>query len=116
MVLITGGASSGKRLFAERLKSSFPGKKIKLVSDYPEKVISDLQGGLEPLEEAKKYLASFDEDIELFVITREVGSGVVPVDSFERSWREEAGRVNCFLASAADAVYLLTCGIGQKIK
>ena len=35
MVLITGGAASGKRLFAEGLKSSFPNKKIKIVSDYP---------------------------------------------------------------------------------
>ncbi len=116
MVLITGGAASGKRLFAEGLKSSFPNKKIKIVSDYPEKVISDLQNGLAPLEEVKKYLAAFNDELELFVITREVGSGVIPVDGFERLWREEAGRVNCFLASAADEVYLMNCGIGRKIK
>ena len=53
---------------------------------------------------------------ELVIISDEVGCGVVPVDDFERSYREAVGRVNCFFAERADQVIRVVCGIGIRIK
>ena len=50
------------------------------------------------------------------VISDEVGMGVVPVDAFEREWREQVGRSLCVLARASESVERIVCGIGVKIK
>ncbi len=46
----------------------------------------------------------------------QIGCGVVPMDSFERKFRELAGRMGCLLAEQAEEVYLVNCGIAKKIK
>ena len=50
------------------------------------------------------------------IICREVFSGVVPIDDTVRAWREETGRVLTWLASQADTVTRLFCGLDQKLK
>ena len=50
------------------------------------------------------------------VICDEVGSGVVPVDRFEREWREVVGRICCEIAKEADAVVRVFCGIPMVLK
>ena len=50
------------------------------------------------------------------IISDEVGQGVVPVDQFERQWRENVGRTCCVLADAAGEVYRVYAGIGVRIK
>ena len=45
-----------------------------------------------------------------------IGSGVVPVDSFDRCWREVTGRVLTDIAAGAEEVYRVICGIAQKLK
>lgn len=64
-----------------------------------------------------------DEEIEellenryRIIISDEVGSGVIPVDSVERQYRERTGRWLCTLASSAERVERVICGIGQRIK
>lgn len=52
----------------------------------------------------------------LIVISDEIGNGIVPVDAFEREYRERTGRILVELASQADEVVRVICGIGQKIK
>ena len=49
-------------------------------------------------------------------LAQELGCGVVPMDAFERAWRERTGRIGCELAKQAEAVYRVTCGIGTRIK
>ena len=50
------------------------------------------------------------------VVCDEIGLGVVPLDPFERRWREETGRALCLLAAAAGRVERITCGLGQRLK
>lgn len=42
---------------------------------------------------------------KLVLVSDEVGSGIVPIDAFEREFREKNGRVNCYLASPGGAGY-----------
>ena len=46
----------------------------------------------------------------------EIGNGIVPLDAFEREYREQTGRAEILLAKKADEVVRVICGIGQKIK
>lgn len=50
------------------------------------------------------------------IISDEVGNGIVPVDAFERVYREKNGRILVELAGRAEEVVRVICGIGQKIK
>ena len=52
----------------------------------------------------------------LFVVTNEVGSGIVPGDPLSRQFREIAGRANRLAALKADEVILMVSGIPVKIK
>ena len=52
---------------------------------------------------------------DLVLISNELGYGVVPMDVFDRNYRETTGRVCTEIASWADAVYRVVCGIGTKI-
>jgi adenosylcobinamide kinase/adenosylcobinamide-phosphate guanylyltransferase len=50
------------------------------------------------------------------VIGDEVGSGIVPVDAFERAWRDEVGRVYQLLAAHAKRVTRVWAGLPQELK
>lgn len=53
---------------------------------------------------------------EICIVTTEMGCGVVPVDAFERMWREKTGRICTRLAESAEEVHRVFCGIGMVIK
>ena len=46
----------------------------------------------------------------------EVGAGVIPLSAAEREWREKAGRLACLLASRADIVVRMVCGVPIIVK
>ncbi len=48
-------------------------------------------------EEIKIIVDSLDENT--VIITDEIGNGIIPVDQFERDWREQTGRICCYIAS-----------------
>ena len=50
------------------------------------------------------------------VVSEEVGYGLVPVDAFEREYREAVGRICTKLASGSHKVTRVICGIGTVIK
>jgi uroporphyrin-III C-methyltransferase len=50
------------------------------------------------------------------VVSDEVGSGIVPATVSGRQFRDQLGRLNQRLAAAADEVYLVTAGIGQRLR
>lgn len=56
------------------------------------------------------------ENPELCIVTNELGCGVVPVDAFDRLWREKTGRICTELAEKAEEVHRVFCGIGMVIK
>ena len=53
---------------------------------------------------------------ECFIISDEIGNGIVPMDAFEREYRERTGRILVDLANKAEEVERVICGLGQKIK
>jgi len=71
------------------------------------KIIKEIQ---EIIENAKKY------DLDLVIITNEVGSGIVPGNRLSRVYRDIAGRINQNLSKLSDEVYVTISGIPLKLK
>lgn len=55
-------------------------------------------------------------DTPVYLVTNEVGLGLVPETLLGRQFRDIAGRVNQQLATAADEVWLVISGIPVRIK
>lgn len=55
-------------------------------------------------------------EVELIVVSNEVGMGLVPANETSRAYRDLLGMVNKQLASAADEVYWLCAGLAIEIK
>ena len=55
-------------------------------------------------------------DVNLLIVTNEVGCGVVPEWPLGRLFRDSLGKVNRTVASLADEVFLMICGIPLRIK
>ena len=124
MRIITGGAFQGKRAFAEKL---YPGvewtdggrcaldeiRTCRAVYGFHEFVKRWLKQGKNWEELASLML---EENRDLILICDEIGCGLVPVDAFEREYRESTGRVMNALAEQAERVDRVVCGIGRRIK
>jgi adenosylcobinamide kinase/adenosylcobinamide-phosphate guanylyltransferase len=52
----------------------------------------------------------------VIAVTDEVGSGVVPPTEAGRRFRDELGQLNIALARAASEVWLISVGLGQRLK
>ncbi|MBE6023716.1 MAG: hypothetical protein E7231_10870 [Cellulosilyticum sp.] len=50
------------------------------------------------------------------IISDEIGNGIVPMEKAEREYRERVGRLLTYIASKADSVERIICGMGQKLK
>jgi len=53
---------------------------------------------------------------QVFLVTNEVGLGIVPDNPLVRRYRDLVGRCNQVIAALADQVVLVTCGIPLQIK
>ncbi|KAF0182812.1 MAG: adenosylcobinamide kinase / adenosylcobinamide-phosphate guanylyltransferase [Nitrospirae bacterium] len=53
---------------------------------------------------------------QYFIVTNEVGMGIVPDNALARKFRDLAGLLNQKVAEVADHVYLVSAGIPIKIK
>lgn len=65
-----------------------------------------------------KTLAKVSKDVpaSVIIVTNEVGMGIVPEYPLGRAYRDTLGKANQILASEADEVYLLVCGIPVNVK
>jgi adenosyl cobinamide kinase/adenosyl cobinamide phosphate guanylyltransferase len=70
--------------------------------------------------EGKELLPLVDQLIgengDTIIVTDEIGYGIVPMEAFEREYREQTGRLCCRIASNATQVYRVVCGIPTRIK
>ncbi|MGA2193353.1 MAG: bifunctional adenosylcobinamide kinase/adenosylcobinamide-phosphate guanylyltransferase [Nitrospirota bacterium] len=55
-------------------------------------------------------------DGTVFVVSNEVGMGIVPGNEMARIFRDAAGTVNRIIAGAADEAYLVVAGLPVKLK
>lgn len=71
----------------------------------------------EILQEVADFLYEAQKSTKtIIIVTNEIGSGIVPEYKMARVFRDIAGRVNQFIASRAQEVHLVVCGIPIKIK
>lgn len=72
-----------------------------------QKILKEVQN---IIDNAKRY------DLDMIIITNEVGSGIVPGNRLSRIYRDMAGRINQRLAQLSDAVYVTISGIPLQLK
>ena len=53
---------------------------------------------------------------DCIVISDEIGNGLVPIDAFEREYRDRTGRILIDLAKRSERVERIICGLGQRLK
>ena len=132
MKLIVGGCSQGKLDYvldgtavqdfyiadselpnAEQLQWAEDNGKTVIVNHFHAWMRAGIRQGKNAEQEILEFISSAPDCI---VISDEIGNGIVPLDSFEREYRERTGRILVKLAEQADEVVRVICGIGQKIK
>ena len=129
MILITGGTSSGKATFARNLAAQHGWREDNVAFNVEELLWGQAEsagqiasaGDDTAGHTSSKALSATPELIErlaakAIVTCSEVGAGIVPLDAQERAWREAVGRMSCELASQADAVVRMVCGIPVVLK
>ncbi len=140
MILIFGGAYQGKREFA---KAQFGVQTIHdcgtaanvqvaggdaaglKVPDFSKEAVcglerftweccgEDPQSRIEAADWMRQNQALWQDKI---LIITDVSQGIVPMDARTRAFREMNGRLILYLASEADEVWRVFCGIGKRIK
>lgn len=86
---------------------------IVIINHFHQWVKSRMISGGCPEHEIMSFLNCNEDCI---IICDEIGNGIVPIDPFEREYRERMGRILVQLAKRAEEVERIICGIGQKIK
>lgn len=126
MILVTGGAYQGKLEFAKSICE----KEIPVIAEGESAGMEELEQAdiiahfhlyiKRLMEEEKKDEETIQELIRknptVILEINQLGCGVVPMDAFDRSYRETVGRISCLLAQQAEQVYLVNCGIPKRLK
>ena len=128
MELVIGGRAQGKLEYVKKNMANqnykvLDGQDVVFSKDHGEEPLilnhihlfirKGLEEGGNPEKEIKDFISKHKN---LIIISDEIGNGIVPIDSFERDYRERTGRLLIELAKEADKVTRVFCGIGQVIK
>ena len=129
MKLIIGGYAQGKlnyavtkynvaedHVFESVLPTSEEAEKLEgtiIVSSLHKWIRKRIKEGGRPEEEISSFVK---KNPDCIIICDEIGNGIVPMDPFERVYRERTGRIQVKLAADAEEVERVVCGIAQKIK
>jgi adenosylcobinamide kinase/adenosylcobinamide-phosphate guanylyltransferase len=113
MILVIGGASSGKRTYARSIGYTDDQMADATLDGHP--VVFNVQDMVTAsLEDAPTLLEPLL--LKEVVICNEVGAGVIPTDTVEREGREATGRLCNQLAQQANKVVRIVAGIPVIIK
>lgn len=111
MKLIIGGYGQGKNEYVnERFKEA---ASPAVFRDLHLFIRSRMLDGKDPEPEIFEYIK---KNPDCVIISDEIGNGIVPMDPFEREYRERCGRILIRIAKDAGEVVRVVCGIGQRIK
>ena len=124
MWLITGGAFQGKLECAMKMRPGLQWADGEVcgpadiegcggIYHFHQFIRRWLQGG-RTKEELTDLVLSREDGI--VIVTDEIGCGLVPVDEFERYYREETGRICVCLGERAERVYRVVCGVPVRLK
>ena len=126
MELIIGGAFQGKKEAAKQIfhleeTDIFDGASCDLEAVFQAKAVSDfhmlIRRLMEQNQDVDAYFAELKEqNPEIILISNEIGYGIVPLDWFERDWREKTGRICCLVAQRANSVIRVLAGNPVYIK
>lgn len=126
MKLVVGGAFQGKKAYA---METFHISEIQMIDGFTcqkeeifqaplvvhfHEYVRRFLGETEFLKELPDKL--MERNPEVVLVTNELGYGVVPLDAFDRAYRETTGRLCCALAKKATQVHRVICGVGTVIK
>lgn len=124
MKMVLGGAHQGKRRYAEALYGSLEwvdGSTCSFEELYKCEGIFHFEEYIRRLMQENRCLEGLEGSVAernkgLVIVTNEIGCGLVPVNSFEREYREQAGRICTRLAALCERVDKVVCGLGTKLK
>jgi hypothetical protein len=133
MLLILGGKYMGKLEYArglcERGAAVFDMADMEMNMDVNIKkmldarIIINLQEGIRTMLErgldARKFFGEYLgrlEEKNKILVGDEIGSGVIPMDPFERHWRDETGFIYQMLARHAEIVDRVWAGLPVRLK
>lgn len=122
--MIIGGANQGKLDFGKRKYQTVhwvDGAKCEFEGIYECEGIYHFHIYVRRMLEAGLAVESLAEDLirrneRMIIISDEIGYGLVPIQHFDRNYREQTGRICTALAGHSDRVVRVVCGIGTVIK
>jgi adenosylcobinamide kinase/adenosylcobinamide-phosphate guanylyltransferase len=125
MIFIFGGRCQGKLQYAKQIFGEnltvCDLKCCDMGEAFSADIIINIQDAVKSFILSKENpCAYFKNNIEKLdgkiLIGNEIGCGIVPIDEFEREWRDETGWIYQFLTSRANRVDRVWAGIGQTLK
>ena len=109
MILIIGGSAQGKHHYATTELCIL---ETDIIDHLQNLIREDMIAGKSPKEHINSLM---EENPNVCLICDEIGSGIVPMEQFERDYRDMTGEICCELARRAKHVYRVNCGIGQVL-
>ena len=67
-------------------------------------------------EAKEEWIKFIEQDMDLIVVSNELGMGIHPENESARKFVDLQGRINQFIASSANEVFLMVSGIPMKVK
>lgn len=126
MELIIGGAYQGKKEIVKKIFGFMDDDILDGADCAPEavlsgKAVSDFHMLIRRLMEQQNDPDLFFEQVKeknpgIVLISNEIGYGIVPLDRFERDWREKTGRICCLAAKESAHVIRVLAGNPVFIK
>nr|WP_027870813.1 bifunctional adenosylcobinamide kinase/adenosylcobinamide-phosphate guanylyltransferase [[Eubacterium] cellulosolvens] len=126
MKLIIGGSFQGKTAYAERKYGISPDAWIDGNTCEPDEIYHCTgirhfhdyirrytEKGLDPEMLCNELI---EKNPDLIVVSDEIGCGLVPMDPFDRLYRERVGQICTRLAAFSGEVVRVSCGIGISLK
>lgn len=122
--MVIGGAYQGKRAFAEKkygILDWIDGCTCSIEELYSCQGIVHFETFIKRQMVSGREINQLPEMIikynpEIVIVTSEVGYGLVPMDAFDREFREQTGRICTRLGELSSQVDRVVCGIGTALK